>query len=129
MIGALSNRQGLLTIDKPEYSLHPVVQVALGDWFIYLARTESAVRNESRTLVVETHSEHLILRILRRITEAFEGKLPEGFEGIDPEDLSVTYFLKKSGITGIRRLRVTQQGGFFDNWPEGFFEERYEELF
>ena len=129
VVGILNNHHGLMVIEEPEFHLHPVIQVAIGDLFIHSARKDSTNRNKDRLLIVETHSEHVILRILRRITEADEGELPSNFCGIDPEDLSVTHVGKGDEFTRIRRLRVTRQGGFLDHWPEGFFEERCAELF
>jgi hypothetical protein len=37
----------------------------------------------------------------------------------------------ESGLEGVRflPLRVADDGDFLDRWPQGFFEERAEELF
>ena len=54
----------ILAIEQPELHVHPAVQVALGDLFI------EAIEDSERTMLIETHSEHLLLRLLRRVREA-----------------------------------------------------------
>jgi predicted ATPase len=81
-----------------------------------------------RTIIIETHSEHLILRILRRIRETGEGQLYDGI-AITPDDVSVCYVCQEDGQSVPRTLRIDDQGEFIDKWPKGFFEERAGELF
>jgi predicted ATPase len=98
--------------------------VGLGDLFIEAATRDGA----RRTIVVETHSEHLILRILRRIRETTEKELRDGAPAFSADKLSVQYV--ESGSDGVRihRLQVDERGEFQDRWPKGFFAERMEEL-
>lgn len=125
VVAALRRRGGLLLVEQPELHVHPALQVQLGDLFI-----DSATREGTRQpLLIETHSEHLILRLLRRIRETTEGELPESVLPLQPDDLSVQYV--ENTVEGVRitRLRVDEQGEFIDRWPKGFFLERAEELF
>ncbi len=82
-----------------------------------------------KTLLIETHSEHIILRLLRRIRETTDNELPPGVSALRPDDLSVIYV--EGGDSGVRfrALGVDDEGEFRDRWPHGFFEERAEELF
>ena len=71
--------------------------------------------------IVETHSELLILRLQRRIRE---GK-------IKPEDISVLYVDPNDESTegsAIIPLRMDENGDFIDEWPQGFFDESFNEL-
>jgi predicted ATPase len=79
-------------------------------------------------MLVETHSEHLILRLLRRIHETTEKKLAEGAPAFSEDQLSVLYVESPPDGVRVRRLRVDKQGEFVDRWPKGFFAERMEEL-
>jgi len=99
------------------------LQAELGDVFI-----ESALGENKNTFLLETHSEHLILRILRRIRETTRGKLPEGMVGITPDDVAVLYVEPGNDGATVRELRIDSQGRFIDDWPNGFFEDRLDEL-
>ena len=124
VVGAIAPGYSTLLVEQPELHIHPAVQCALGD---VLAR--QVVGSGERTLILETHSEHLMLRLLRRIRERFEGELPPGAPEISPSELSVLYVEKVDGTVRITELPVTEDGDFAKNWPKGFFEERAEELF
>ena len=110
-------------IEQPEIHIHPALQVALGDLFISRSR-ESQV-----CFLLETHSEHLMLRFLRRIRETDEGNLPPGKDPLRPDQLAVYYV--EQGETGVSvfPIRISEDGEFVDRWPKGFFKERADELF
>jgi len=123
IIGALHIKEGLLAIEQPELHIHPALQVALGDLFI------SRSRDSQVCFLLETHSEHLMLRFLRRIRETDEGNLPPGKDPLRPDQLAVYYVEQgKTGVSAIP-IRISEDGEFIDRWPKGFFSERAEELF
>ena len=123
VVSALHHKTGLIAIEQPELHIHPAFQVALGDLFI-----EQVRECPNLIFILETHSEHLMLRFLRRIREASEQDVPENRKLI-PDDLSI-YFVEQAE-TGIScmPIRVDQDGDFIDRWPKGFFAERAKELF
>ncbi len=124
LVQAFGNEGKLIAIEQPEIHIHPALQAELGDVFI-----ESALGENKNTFLLETHSEHLILRLLRRIRETTRGKLPEGKLPITPADIAVLYVEPGEEGSVVRELRVNDQGRFIDNWPNGFFEERFNEEF
>ena len=71
----------------------------------------------------------MILRILRRIRETTRNKLPEGANPVRPDDIAVLYVEPEADGSVVRELRVNDQGRFIDDWPNGFFEERFNEEF
>ncbi|MFO1004262.1 MAG: hypothetical protein U0936_28415, partial [Planctomycetaceae bacterium] len=79
--------------------------------------------------IIETHSEHLILRILRRIRQTTNGDLPQHIPPVKPDDVCVLWVDNLGDGTTFQRLRIDEQGEFIDRWPQGFFSERAEELF
>ncbi len=110
-------------IEQPELHLHPAAQCEMGDAVI-------RAFNRGRFSIIETHSEHLLLRILRRVRQTSEGKMQDPELQCPPEAVTVLYFAPLAdGTTEVNRLRVSRGGDFLDRWPEGFFEERSRELF
>ncbi|HRY48394.1 MAG TPA: AAA family ATPase [Candidatus Paceibacterota bacterium] len=116
-------KRHLIAIEQPEIHLHPAAQAKLGDLFI-----ESALGPNRNTLLLETHSEHLILRILRRVRETSEGNLPSGAAPVKPDDMSVVFVDQKSTDSVVHQLPVTPDGDFTVPWPGGFFAERLQDL-
>lgn len=109
MEGFSIERDALLLIEQPEIHLHPKAQSILGDLFIEIA-------NEDKTLIIETHSEHLIRRIQRRIAE----------NKISNKD--VNFYYVTIGKEGSQLLKLEiDEDGYIENIPEGFFDEDYKE--
>lgn len=129
VVASLRKQNGVLGVEQPELHIHPAIQVGMGDLFIRATRPTDEQPFAPKSLIIETHSEHIMLRLLRRIRETTDNELPPGVLGLKPEDLSVIYV--ESGAEGVRfrPLRVDKEGEFRDQWPQGFFEERVPELF
>lgn len=122
VVGALDDDTGILMVEQPELHIHPGLQCNLGDLFI------SQIQKEGKTFIIETHSEHLLLRLLRRIRENNDDELPEGVTGLTPEQVSVNYVeLTEEGLR-IRPMHISEDGDSLGEWPRGFFEERAKEL-
>jgi hypothetical protein len=112
-----------ICVEQPELHLHPRLQAHLGDFFIETSETalsqETSAKKANRWLV-ETHSEALMLRIQRRIRENI----------LLASDVCVYYIDKdKAGRSYAVRLRMDSEGNFIDAWPDGFFEEGYNDIF
>ncbi len=133
ILEALAQQNQLIAIEQPELHLHPALQAKLGDVFIESALGE----NNKNTFLLETHSEHLILRILRRIRETTERDFSDWSEelkkacpdGIKPDDVAVLYVQQGQDGAEVIEMPVTADGDFSRPWPGGFFAERDDELF
>ena len=77
---------------------------------------------------METHSEHILLRIMRRIRETTLGTLPTHLKGITPNDVAVVYIDNNGKDVIVRELRLNELGELIDDWPGGFFEEGLREV-
>lgn len=102
----------VVLIEQPEIHLHPKAQSALGDLFI------EAVTEADRSLIIETHSEHVLARVRRRIAE---GKITK-------EKVAIYYFQPTEDGTEIQEVTLNEQGQY-ESFPEGFFEEDVIEAF
>ena len=88
------------------------------------------VGSQGGQCLIETHSEHLILRILRRIRQTTDAdELPEYIPRVTADDVSVLWVDNLGDGTTFQRLQIDERGEFIDRWPQGFFSERAEELF
>jgi hypothetical protein len=123
VVGSLDKGTGILMVEQPELHIHPGLQVSLGDLFI------SQIQDEEKMFIIETHSEHLLLRLLRRIRETNDDELPEGVDALTSEQLSINYIDCVNGSLRVKRLDVSHEGDSLGSWPNGFFEERAGELF
>jgi predicted ATPase len=116
---------------QPELHLHPKAQANLGDLFIF-ALQKQIERNTKHSgvsigkILIETHSEHLILRLLRRIKENNGNPSDIIFTN---KNLSLIYVSPQKIGSEINWIRIDKHGDFIDVWPNGFFEDRYDDLF
>lgn len=123
LVAAYASNQKILAMEQPEIHLHPALQAELGDVFI-----TSALGKQKNTFILETHSEHLILRIMRRLRESYAGKLPSHLPQIKPEDVSVLYVEPARGGSVVREMSLNERGELVKAWPGGFFEEGLREV-
>jgi len=100
----------ILIAEEPEIHLHPKAQAELGDFLVDL-------NNRGVQTIIETHSEHMIVRLQQHIAA---GRL-------DPAAIHI-YFIEPT-INGkkLRKLTLDNKGIFLTPWPGGFFPERLEE--
>lgn len=124
LVSAYGASNKIVAMEQPEIHLHPKLQAELGDVFI-----SSAVGPQKNLFILETHSEHLILRIMRRMRETANGELPEHCLPVQPGDVSILYVEPKGSASIVRVLELDHQGDLLDPWPGGFFEEGFRERF
>lgn len=114
---SLSDAQPTLLLEQPELHLHPKMQAELADLLIErsLAKT-----SDGPQIVMESHSENIILRMQRRIRE---GKIPASA-------VSVIYVDRdpKSGVSRVKALPLDDNGEFLAAWPEDFGVIRLDEI-
>ena len=110
----------MISVEQPELHIHPRFQTELADLFLETKNDHS--------YLIETHSEHLILRLLRRIRQTTDEELPEGVSKTSPDSVSIVYLEPSEEGVQAKRIRVDEDGEFKERWPQGFFNERREEL-
>ncbi len=119
---ALEGDERLLAIEQPELHIHPRLQAEIADLFV-----ESIASNKHR-FIIETHSEHLILRLLRRIRET-ESQTAPIHRQLRTNELAIYYLKQDGGSTKETRIDVDVKGEFIQPWPDDFFEIDFKERF
>ena len=69
-------------------------------------------------LVIETHSELLVLRFLKLIKE----------KELDTSKIFNNFTQKDIDGNSVKKINITNDGKLRDHWPDGFFKERLKEL-
>ena len=104
-------------MEQPEIHLHPQVQAELADVFISAIKAREHGKERDVQLIIESHSEHLLNRLQRRIAEG----------ALAPDDVAI-YFCRRSGSsTELEPLRVNMFGEI-ENWPENFFGDEMADI-
>ncbi|MBI3712173.1 MAG: DUF3696 domain-containing protein [Burkholderiales bacterium] len=104
-------------MEQPEIHLHPQVQAELADVFISATQARENGKERHVQLIVESHSEHFLNRLQRRVAEGV----------VAPEDVAV-YFCRRAGsATELEPLRLNMFGEI-DNWPENFFGDEMADI-
>ena len=114
IVQSLVSENQIISIEQPEVHIHPKLQADLGDLLIEAIRPP-----RNNRFIIETHSEHIILRLQKLIRE----------KKLKPEEISVIYVSRNENGASVERLRLDSDGRFLDEWPGGFFPERTRELF
>lgn len=120
VVAAIGTDASLVAIEQPELHIHPALQVRLGDLFIK--------EIHKKTFLIETHSEHLILRLMRRMRETYLHK-NTGLPPVTPANISVLYVEPDGPRSIVREMPLNELGELIKSWPGGFFEEGLREQF
>jgi len=123
-IGAVDGGASIFAVEQPELHIHPAVQCRLADVIIRASK-----KFPERIFLFETHSEHMILRLLRRIRETSAGSVNLDGQELTTDQLGVLHVAKDAVGVEITELQITDDGDFEEDWPDGFFDDRSEELF
>jgi len=100
-----------IILEQPEIHLHPTVQAGLADVFI------DAIRRRKIQIVLESHSEHLLRRLQRRIAE----------EQLKADQTALYFTHMEEGVSRLEKLDVDLFGNI-RNWPPGFFGDETADL-
>jgi len=102
-----AQEEDIIITEQPEIHLNPKLESHLADFFTSMIK-------EKKNFIIETHSEHFILR-LRTLIKA--GK-------VSPEDVAIYFTENTEHGSTVDKIEVDKNGEFIkNNWPKGFFEE------
>ena len=104
-------------MEQPEIHLHPQVQAELADVFIAAIHAREDGKPRDVQLVIESHSEHFLNRLQRRIAEGT----------VKPDEVAIYFASRRDGGTHLEPLRLTEDGDI-ENWPDNFFGDDMADL-
>jgi len=111
MQALVSPEESLTIAEQPEIHLNPRLQCVLADLFAFMAK-------KGQRLIVETHSEHLILRLRRLIAD----------KTLTADDVALYFVEKQNGESSIKEIKIEENGHIKPTeWPVGFFEDTIRE--
>ena len=101
-----------LILEEPGTHLHPKAQADIADLLI------EVITERKLQILVESHSEHLLTRLQRRIAE----------EKIAADQTALYFCRNDEGVSNIKRLEIDEFGNIA-NWPKNFFGNEMGDLF
>lgn len=100
----------IIIMEQPEIHLHPNAQSALADVMIDVINSKENGKDRNIQLIIETHSEHFLRRLQRRIAE----------DVVSQEKVSA-YFANVSRTPAKLESLQLDIFGSIRNWPDNFF--------
>jgi hypothetical protein len=100
-----------IILEQPEIHLHPSVQAQLADVFI------DAIKYHDVQILIESHSEHLLRRLQRRVAEGV----------ISENDAALYFVINSKGKSQLQKLQLDLFGNI-RNWPQNFFGDEIGDL-
>ncbi len=112
IVAALFAQPGhIVIVEEPESHLHPLAQSQLAELFSEVSR-ERGVQ-----FIVETHSEHLLTRLQRRVAE----------QKILTKDLAMYFVERIKKGAELKPLQLDEYGDII-NWPPNFFGDEMSDI-
>ena len=112
-----ANPHTTVILEQPEIHLHPRVQTALADLFIEAVQSREDGADRSIQLIIESHSEHFLRRLQRRVAE----------QALKPDDVALYFCTTGDQGATLSPLDVDLYGEIH-NWPPDFFGDEMGEL-
>jgi hypothetical protein len=101
----------LSLVQQPEIHLNPALQVRLMEHYTHQAAN-------GKRVLIETHSEHLLLRLRRLIAEG----------AIDADDVAILFADMVNGVSVVESIDISHTGNIDkQEWPPGFFDEQLQD--
>lgn len=107
----MMKRNSLLIVEDPCVHMHPYIQAELVDFFLEVGRKTSC------KILLETHSDHMITRLRRRVAEGFPTK-----------EINLTYVEQTEHGSLYKKISMTPSGAFDGVLPKKFLNVQDEDF-
>ena len=107
----------IILMEQPEIHLHPRAQALLADVMIDVIHSRENGKPRNIQLIIETHSEHFLRRLQRRIAE----------QSLSDKELAVYFANVDRNPARLEPLQLDLFGNIL-NWPENFFGDEMEDI-
>lgn len=107
----------IVVLEQPEIHLHSKVQSDLADVFVDAIHTRENGRQRNVQFIIESHSEHFLRRLQRRIAEG----------ALSPDDAALYFVHTDTSEARLDELAVDPYGNI-TNWPDDFFGDEMADL-
>ena len=105
--GLVEKQNKLIIAEQPEIHLNPKLQTKVCDLLC-------AFTNDNKYVLLETHSEHILLRLRTLIAKKI----------IKSQDVGLYFVEKNKGYSEIKKIEIEPDGHIdSDVWPEDFFDD------
>lgn len=104
--GCISKPDSLLIVEDPDVHMHPSIQAAMADFFIFLCLERKV------NVLVETHSDHFITRLRRRIAE----------KEILASKVHLLFVVNEGGASEYQTISMSDTGRLEGYMPSGFMD-------
>lgn len=112
-----ANAGSTILMEQPEIHLHPSVQANLADVFAMAVKAKEDGKDRNIQLLVESHSEHFLRRLQRKIAE---NDIPAG-------SVAVYFCQIRRGESTLTPLQMDEIGNIL-NWPHNFFGDQMDDI-
>ncbi|MDR2897619.1 MAG: DUF3696 domain-containing protein [Spirochaetaceae bacterium] len=103
----------IIIMEQPEIHLHPSAQSALADVMIDVINSKENGADRNIQLIIETHSEHFLQRLQRRIAE----------DAVSQDKIAAYFADSTKNPATLESLQIDESGNI-QNWPENFFGDQ-----
>jgi predicted ATPase len=107
---SFNNNNPTMILNHPETGYHPDIQLQITDHILDI------INNQNKNVILETHSEHIINRLMRRVNEDLTTNII---------DNTVIYNLSGKENVKCDEVKIGQYG--ISDWPNGFFDQSIDE--
>lgn len=107
----------IIIMEQPEIHLHPSAQSELADVIIDAVNSRENGKDRGIQLIIETHSEHFLRRLQRRIAE----------DAIEQEKVTAYFADTSVSPAKLEPLKIDEFGNI-RNWPDNFFGDEMEDI-